>query len=247
MRILILGGYGIFGGRLAELLSDIGDAEILICGRSVSNATKFCQTYSGIATVTPHALDRKNIVKGIAKYQPDIVVDASGPFQGYGDNPYIVVKACIAAGVNYMDLADAADFVFGISQFDVSAKAASVYVLSGVSSFPVLTAAVLRELTKDMAVRSVTGGIAPSPHAVIGMNVMRAVISYAGTPVKLTRDGKQTLARGLTESRRFTIAPPGLLPLCNLRFSLVDVPDLQVIPGEYDGLQDILDGRGARS
>jgi hypothetical protein len=34
MKILILGGYGVFGGRLAELLSDIPGLELLICGRT---------------------------------------------------------------------------------------------------------------------------------------------------------------------------------------------------------------------
>jgi nucleoside-diphosphate-sugar epimerase len=36
MKILILGGYGVFGGRLAELLSDIPGLELLICGRNLA-------------------------------------------------------------------------------------------------------------------------------------------------------------------------------------------------------------------
>ena len=42
--------------------------------------------------------------------------------------------------------------------------------------FPVLTAAVLREMAKTMEIVSVEGGIAPSPYAGIGLNVMRAVV-----------------------------------------------------------------------
>ena len=62
-----------------------------------------------------------------------------------------------------------------------------MFVLSGVSSFPALTAAVLREMAKTMEIGSVEGGIAPSPYAGIGLNVMRAVVGYAGAPVKLRR------------------------------------------------------------
>ncbi|WP_417449206.1 DUF4166 domain-containing protein [Kordiimonas sp.] len=239
MKILILGGYGVFGGRLASLLSDIVDAEILICGRDGTKASEFCRRYHGKAKVTAVEMSRTDITTAIKVHQPNIVVDASGPFQDYGDNPYVVVKACIEARVNYLDFADAADFVFGISQFDQQAQAAGVFILSGVSSFPVLTAAVLREMSKDMAIQSVTGGIAPSPYAGIGLNVMRAVVGYAGAPVKIMRQGKQTHAKGLTESLRFTIAPPGHLPLRNLHFSLVDVPDLQVLPPEHESLSDI--------
>ncbi|MEH6478139.1 MAG: DUF4166 domain-containing protein [Sneathiella sp.] len=239
MKILILGGYGVFGGRLASLLSDVAEADILICGRRGTKASSFCQRYAGKAKVTPIEMSRTDIAQVIKTHQPNVVVDASGPFQDYGDNPYVVVKACIEACVNYLDFADAADFVFGISQFDQQAKGAGIYVMSGVSSFPVLTAAVLREMSKDMTIKSVIGGIAPSPYAGIGLNVMRAVVGYAGAPVKLVRNGKQIHANGLTESLRYTIAPPGHLPLRNLHFSLVDVPDLQVLPTEHESLTDI--------
>lgn len=244
MKILILGGYGVFGGRLAELLSDLGELELLICGRNLDRAKAFCTGYGGTARVRPLALDRRDIVAGLAADKPDLVVDASGPFQAYGDARYGVIEACIAAGVDYLDFADAADFVFGVSQFDERAKAAGVFVLSGVSSFPVLTAAVLREIASEMDIVSVEGGIAPSPYAGIGLNVMRAVVGYAGAPVKLVRGGKPAFGTGLAESRRYTVAVPGRLPLRNIRFSLVDVPDLQVIPPEHPTMTDIWMGAG---
>lgn len=244
MRLLILGGYGVFGGRLAELLRDLPQLEILICGRDADRAARFCAGYIGAATVTPCRLDRGDLSSRLGELAPDLVIDASGPFQNYGPDPYGVIRACIDAGIDYMDFADSADFVFGVSQFDDAAKAADVVVLSGVSSFPVLTAAVLRKLAQHMDIRSVEGGIAPSPFAGIGLNVMRAVVGYAGEPVKLTRGGMRTTAPGLAESRRYTIAVPGRLPLRNIRFSLVDVPDLQVLPIEHPGLRDIWMGAG---
>jgi hypothetical protein len=73
---------------------------------------------------------------------------------------------------------------------------------------------------------------------------MRAVVGYAGAPVKLLRRGVQAHGIGLAESMRFTIAVPGRLPLRNLRFSLVDVPDLQVIPPEHPQMADIWMGAG---
>jgi hypothetical protein len=69
--------------------------------------------------------------------------------------------------------------------------------------------------------------------------VIRAIASYAGKPVDLLRDGQKAIAYGLTESRRFTICPPGKLPLHSRRFSLVDVPDLQLIPEIVPGLSSI--------
>lgn len=248
MRILIIGGYGVFGGRLAELLKDLPNIEIFICGRNLKQATAYCDNYGGPAKVTPLCVDRNDLSEVLFINKPDIVVDASGPFQLYNHNkngdPYTVIKSCIKAGVNYMDLADGADFVFGVPKFNVQAKEAGIFILSGVSTYPVLTMAVLKEIAKDMQVRCVKGGIAPSPFAGIGLNVMRAVISYAGGPVKLHRDGKQEIAYGLTESMRFKIAPPGKQPLNNIHFSLVDVPDLQIIPKQIKTIENIWMGAG---
>jgi len=244
VRILILGGYGVFGGRLAELLSDIPVIEILICGRNFERAEMFCNSFQGVASVRPVVLDRRVLEQQIGALKPELVVDASGPFQDYGDDRYQVIETCVRHSVNYMDFADAADFVFGVSKFDQDARDAGIFVLSGVSSFPVLTAAVLREMSKSMDIVSVQGGIAPSPYAGIGLNVMRAVVGYAGSPVKLTRNGIQTTAPGLAESMRYTIAVPGRLPLRNIHFSLVDVPDLQVLPPEHPTLVDIWMGAG---
>jgi len=244
MKILMLGGYGVFGGRLAHLIQDL-PIDVLIAGRSFEKAQRFCTDIGtiGNAKFTAIVLDRKDIIQALETYTPDLVVDASGPFQTYGNDPYSVIRACIEARVHYMDFADAADFVFGVSTLDSAAKDAGVFALSGVSSFPVLTAAVLRQAENHGSIKSVWGGIAPSPYAGIGLNVMRAVVGYAGKPVKLWRNGP-AVAPGLAETKFATISVPGHIPLKHLRFSLVDVPDLQVLPPEHPQLEDIWMGAG---
>jgi hypothetical protein len=244
MKVLILGGYGTFGGRLARLLADEARLTLIIAGRSLAQAQAFCAAPAA-ATMIPAVFDREGDVEAqLAALAPDIVVDATGPFQAYGD-AYRVVRAAIARGVNYLDLADGSDFVKGVVQFDADAKSRGVFVIAGVSSFPVLTAAVVRRLSRDMTrVEQIFGGIAPSPYAGVGLNVIRAIAGYSGKPVTLVRDGRKSVAYGLTESRRYTIAPPGRLPLGSIRFSLVDVPDLQVLPERWPGLRDIWMGAG---
>jgi len=246
MKILILGGYGVFGGRLAELLSDSAELTLLISGRSAQKAQLFCERHQRVARMLPVAADRADIVSVLQQQRPDVLVDASGPFQEYAGNPYSVVEACINERIHYLDFADGAEFVFGIRQFDDAAKSAGVFVLSGVSSFPVLTAAVIREFQKSMQVHAVKGGIAPSPYAGVGQNVMRAVLGYAGGSVQLMRGGKEEVVGGLCESMHFTVAPPGQLPLENLLYSLVDVPDLRVIPEELPAIHDIWMGAGPK-
>ena len=246
MRILIIGGYGVFGARLVELLAGYADLTVIIAGRSLARAEALATRTRARATLVPAAVDRNGDLAGqISALSPDLVVDASGPFQNYGAAPYRVVEAAIALGVNYLDLADGSEFVNGITAYDAQARERGIYVLAGASSFPVLTAAVVRHLAHDLEqVETITAGIAPSPYAGLGLNVIRAIASYAGRPVKLTREGRPAQGYGLTETLRFTIAPPGELPLNNRLFSLVDAPDLQLLPLVWPEVRSVWTGAG---
>ncbi len=151
LRVIILGGYGTFGGRLVRLLADEPRLTLIVAGRSLKQAEAFCAACPARATLLPAAFDREGDLDAqFSALAPDIVVDASGPFQGYAD-PYRVVRAALAHGIAYLDLADGSDFVNGVAQFDAQARERGVFVLSGVSSFPVLTAAVTRRLSHGMA------------------------------------------------------------------------------------------------
>ncbi len=191
LKILVVGGYGIFGGRLIELLENEERLTLVVAGRSLETAQKFCQAHvHAKACLVPALFDREKPTLHLADLKPHLVVDASGPFQEYGARKYQLVEACINAGIHYLDLADGSEFVKGVSAFDQAAKYKGVFVLSGVSSFPVLTALVVRKLALGTSsVETITGGIAPSPFAGVGDNVIKAIASYAGQPVPVKKNG----------------------------------------------------------
>jgi hypothetical protein len=250
MRILIVGGYGVFGRRLARLLADESRLTLLVAGRSLEKATAFQAAWAlpGGAVLEPARFDRDgDVAAQLAALAPDLVVDCSGPFQGYGAAPYRLVEACLAAGIDYLDLADSTEFVLGIERFDAAAKAKGVFALSGVSTCPALTAAAVAAITEGWArVDDIAAGIAPSPHADVGVSVLEAILSYAGRPVTRLRDGRTGSGVGLVEARHVTVAPPGRLPLHSTRFSLVDVPDLTALAGLWPGVREIWLGAGPR-
>lgn len=246
LKVLILGGYGTFGGRLAQLLADEDRLTLVIAGRSKARAEEFCVRISAKAEFTATVFDRDGDVEAqLALLKPDIVVDASGPFQAYGDDPYRVVRAATAQGIHYLDLADGSEFVRGIAQFNAAARERGLFVLSGVSTVPVLTAAAVRRLARGFPpIETIEGGLAISPYANLGLSVTRAVASYAGKPVALFRDGIRAMGFALTDSRRRTISPPGTLGLKCRQFSLVDVPDLTLFPERWPGVRSVWFGAG---
>lgn len=228
-RILILGGYGVFGGRIAQLLANEAALEIIIAGRSVEKAGEFCNKHGKIAIMNPAIMDRNGVgAEQISEMGVNLFIDAAGPFQAYGDDPYRLMRAALEANANYINLADSSAFAASIpQQLDVLAQARGLFALSGVSSFPVLTAAAVREmLALNETPVSIESALAPSPHADMGVNVIRAIASYAGKPVARLQAGKTFLAPGLIETRRFTVAAPGARALGERLFRLVDIPDL---------------------
>ena len=183
-------------------------------------------------------VDRESPEDALQSFDPDIVIDASGPFQAYGRAPYRLVEACLAAGAHYLDLADAATFMLGVDRFDEAAKAKGLVVLSGLSTAPALSGAVLRRLTDGLdRIDSAWVGIAPSPFAGLGLNVVRAIAGQAGRPVT-TADGR-ALGVALVGRRQAMIAPPGVRPLKARTFSLV-----QATPSGVPGLPDVWTGAG---
>ncbi len=237
LRVLIVGGYGTFGGRLVKLLEDEAGLALIVAGRSRDKAARFCNGRTARAELVPAAFDRNGALgPQLTALKPDLVIDASGPFQIYGGNGYRLVESCIAAGIFYADLADAREFVAGIARFDEAARAANLFVLSGLSTFPALSTAVLRRLALDFAsVESVRGGVAPSPHAGVGENVVRAMAAQAG---------QKAQGCPFTRQSRYTIAPPGRVPLRRKLFSNVAVPDEHLLPQLWPGLRSVDMGAG---
>jgi len=228
IRVLIIGGYGTFGGRIARLLADESRLTLLIGGRTMSKANAFIYEFKRQADMVAVKFDRHaDIEQQLRDLEADFVVDASGPFNAYGTDPYRVIKAAIACRVHYLDIGDTSDFVCGIEECNASAVENDVFALSGASTCVALSSAVYRRLARDISrVKTISGGIAPSPHAGVGLSVIRSVAQSAGKAVKGMRNNEVEDLFPFTESKRFTIAPPGHVPLHRRRFSLADVPDL---------------------
>jgi len=157
MNILLIGGYGFFGGKLSTLLANEDRLHIIIAGRNFQKAQTACDKFTqekhneGGASFSVLRFDRnKDIAAQLKSQDLDLIIDVSGPFQNYGERPYRVINYALAAGIHYLDIADGADFVAGVNQFDAAAKAKNLCVLSGVSTYPVLTSCAVDNLAKGL-------------------------------------------------------------------------------------------------
>ena len=136
--ILVVGAAGVFGSRLVEQLLAMVDADLVLAGRDPSRAAQLvAKLRSAGRSARFEPLDRlKPDAERLKVLAPRVVIDAAGPFQ---DSSLALAEACIAAGVHYIDLADARDFVARIPTLDEVARASGVAVVSGASSTPALS------------------------------------------------------------------------------------------------------------
>ncbi len=229
-RVLLIGGYGGFGARLARRLSD-GDTHIIVAGRSLAKAQDFAATLPNASGL---AVDRNgDIAAVLAEHRPDLVIDAAGPFQA---SSYAVPEACIGARIPYTDLADARDFVVDFGDLDAAAKTAGVALVSGASSVPALSGAVVRALSQAMSrVDAVDMAINASNRASSGESVARAALSYAGQPVWLWRGKRWHAKAGWSELQRVRFEAPDGTELKGRWLALADIPDHALMPDQLPG------------
>lgn len=227
--VLVLGGYGGFGARLCRRLGEDG-WRVVVAGRDLVKAQALA---SSIPEAVAARADRNgDLVPLLAEHDPQLVIDAAGPFQG---SSYAVPKACIARGIAYLDLADARDFVCGIEALDERARAADVAVVSGASSVPAVSGAVIRELAQGLEhVDSVEIAISASDRATAGTSVASAILSYVGKPLPVWKGQRTVELAGFQHLSRLRLTAHDTRRF-DRRVALADVPDLEIWPEALPG------------
>jgi len=235
-RIILFGGGGIFGFRLADRLLKTTDCDLIIAGRSHARCD---ETIGNLKRRHPGArvqtliADRETVrAEVLRELGAFIVVDTAGPFQA---SARTLAEAAIEAGCHFIDIADARDYVAHFPALDAKARQMSVLAVTGASSTPALSNAVLDALTMGWRqVQSVDIAISPGNRTPRGLSVIRAILSYAGRPVRLLEDGAWRGRPGWSLLHRKLI--PGL---GRRWLSLCETPDLDIVPQRFPAVRNV--------
>jgi hypothetical protein len=170
----------------------------------------------------------RNTVKGA-----QIVINASGPFLS---RDYSIPGVCIEEGCHYIDLADGREYVNGFLQLADLAKERGVFACTGASTAPAVTFALLSQLTLTFQdVHSIEIYLSAGNKNKAGVSTFESILSYAGTPIRVWKNGQweNQMGWGLAEIFEFPV-PVGkrFVQLCN-------VPDLELFPKLFEAEQVI--------
>jgi len=239
-RVLILGGYGTFGARIAQLLSNEPGIRLIIAGRDKFKAEVFASKLDCPAEGLRLERDAVNLAAQLKLLNLDLLIHCAGPFQ---NRDYRVAQACIDARVPYIDIADARRFVCDFQRLNGAAEAAGVAMVSGASSLPGLSSAVLQEIGRELPqVEAVEMEIAPAHRIARGLATVRAGFEALGQGFPMLQNGRWHETFTGADLRRASLAHPvGERWLCNF-----DVPDLELCPRALPNVKSVRFGTGVQ-
>ena len=226
--ILILGAFGTFGGLITRALAQSNDLAIIAAGHLPAVAEEMGP---GVRTL---AIDSQALSAAVLKkLGPAVLIDTVGPFQTRDRK---LAQICIDLGIHYLDLADGRDFVQNVCALDAAAAERNVLVISGASTLPALSSAVIENLAGAFSeIQEIDIGIAPGIAGTRGLATVRSVLGYVGRAVPVWREARMGRAQGWSDTKRHRYPPP----VGRRNLSLIDVPDTSLIPLRYPTLRQL--------
>jgi hypothetical protein len=204
-HVLVLGGQGVFGARIVRQLARDPGIAVTVASRGATahfDAGWYSRRRVAVDVSAPGGIDR------LLERAPAVVVDAVGPFQS---RDLALPTRCAEAGIHYVDIADDRARVAGIGQLDALARSKDVLIVSGASTVPAISTAMVEALVPPTAasmgeIVSIDVGISPGNRAPRGLATVRGILSYCGRQIPaITGEATEYGWGGLT---RFDYPPP---------------------------------------
>jgi saccharopine dehydrogenase-like NADP-dependent oxidoreductase len=230
---MVIGGAGFFGARIAAEIAKTGASRVLLAGRDLERLRVTAKKL-GLRKRSAVQLDAggPRLAETFGARKVDTVIHTAGPFQG---QDYNVATAAILAGANYVDLADGRAFVSGIGSLDAAARAARVTVVSGASSVPGLSSAVVDQYLPAFArLDAIRAGISSGARAP-GLATVQGLFGYGGKPIRRLEGGRWVETHGWLDLQRHRFPEP----VGERWLGSVDVPDLELFPARYPGVKTV--------
>ena len=143
-QVLIIGGAGRIGSSVARDLATYTNSEITITGlKPEANIKEF--PISGVKYLALDLADKervKNIIHSDSKSSINLVIHCAGPFHHRDAN---VLKNCIEAGINYVDVSDYRGFTRKALAYSEFAKQAGVTAIINTGIFPGISNSLVRQ------------------------------------------------------------------------------------------------------
>jgi len=207
-QVLIIGGYGRIGSSVARDLANYTNSEITITGRKAKvNLQEF--SISGVKYLALDLADKervKNIINSYNKSSENLVIYCAGPFHNRDAN---VLKNCIEAGLNYVDISDCRDFTCKALEYSEAAQNAGVTAIINTGIFPGISNSLSRQSVEqfdepeEIHLSYVVGGSGGA-----GVTVMRTTFLGLQNDFEAWINGKWQSVKPYSDRQVIEFPPP---------------------------------------
>ncbi len=228
--VLVLGGTGVFGRRIAANLAKRQELDLVIAGRDGASAAAYVRVL-GADRAASLAVDltKADAVPRLLAAKPTVIVDTVGPFQSRN---LALPRRCAERGIHYVDIADGRARVAEIASLDSVARVEHAAIVSGASTAPALSTAIVDELAPNpREVVAIDVGIVPGQRIPRGLATTRAILGTCGQPLPVLGDGDAAYGWGDLDRHAYP-APVGERWLSN-----VDTPERALWRTRYPALE----------
>ncbi|MBI3546002.1 MAG: saccharopine dehydrogenase NADP-binding domain-containing protein [Gammaproteobacteria bacterium] len=201
-KILVIGGYGTFGWRISQAIAAIPSVDCVIGGRSPQKIKQ--DLGDNITSLAVNINDQASLRRALEG--AFAVVNTVGPFQ---ERDYTVAETCAGLGIHYVDLADGRAYVDGITRLQRRAQQNNCLIVSGASSVPTISAALVDMLAPEFdRINEIHTCISPGNKNPRGAATVRAILSYTGKSLRIKERGRWRYAYGWSEPEVVRFPPP---------------------------------------
>jgi len=224
-RVLVLSGGSPLGARICRALAEDARFEVTVTDAREEQARRLLQELPQQQRHRAAALDpaAPALAQRLAGLGLRLLID---PRRTAAPSDYRVAEACLAAGADYLDLAEDRAFVSGIARLDPRARAANRLLVSGAGALPGLSSAVV-DAYRDRFARldGIRIGVYPAPDDPPG---------NWGRPIQRLENGRWRSTYAWRDLHRFRYpnAPPRW-------FGGRDAADLELFPERYPGVRTV--------
>ncbi|XHX77537.1 MAG: saccharopine dehydrogenase family protein [Stenomitos frigidus ULC029] len=231
-RVLILGGQGRIGSQVAADLLANTNAKITITRRS-QHSKQIANGSERIQLLVLDLDDRDTLTTAIQALQTDdrqsrnVVVHCAGPFHQRDGR---VLEACIAAGVNYVDVSDHPSYTRTAIAYREAAAAAGITAIVNTGIFPGISNSMVRQSIEQLDTADtvhLSYVVAGSGGA--GVTVMRTTFLALQRPFQAWLKGQWQFVKPYSDREVIEFPPP----YGRVGVYWFDVPEAFTIPSAF--------------
>lgn len=199
-KVLIIGGCGRVGRCIAADLQRYTDAAIAVTTRQ----PQLTDIEPELTVLTLDLAERGAVEAAIAVH--DLVIHCAGPFRYRDDH---VLRSCIAAGVDYLDIADNPDYVTQAQTLGAAAQAAGVTAIYSTGVFPGLSNLMARQGAETLdQVEHIQLSYVVDGSGGAGVTVLRTTFLELQQPINAWINGQRQPVAPYSQRQGVEFPPP---------------------------------------